>query len=79
MAVALRAHPPLPDGLRAPQPGGERVRIEPEDDHLGRLQPAVAQGRVGDEAAEPASDDRDGRVHCGKSYLTEPASSPSTK
>ena len=76
MAVALGAHSPLADCRRANAPGGGRVRVGSEDGDLGRLEPTVAEGRVGDEPGQPASDDRARARH---RYFTEPASSPWTK
>ena len=55
--VALGAHPPLPDRLRAPPPGGRRVasaRVEDRD----VLDPRVTQRGMRDEPGQPAADDR---------------------
>ena len=60
MAVALRAHPPLPDRRRAAAPRRRRVGAGPlEDGDLARLD--RRRGRsvaYADEAGEPAADDR---------------------
>ena len=60
MAVALRAHAPLPDRCRAPGPERRGVGIGPEHRDLAGLEPAVAKRRVRGEAGEPGADDRDG-------------------
>ena len=57
------------------QPRPRRVAVGAEDGDLAGLEPSVPQGRVGDEAREAPADNRT-PLH---SYLTEPASSPSTK
>ena len=73
MAVALRAHLPLPDRGGAHAPDRCRVGVRPEDGDLaGREHPP--QGLVRGEAREAGADNRD-RRH----YFTEPASSPWTK
>ena len=63
MAVALRAHRPLPDRRRSLPPGSGRVGVVAEDGDLRRLEPAVAQRRVRGEPAEPGADDRSARCH----------------
>ena len=59
MAVALRAHPPLPDRRRPHPPGRCGIRVGAEDDDLVRREPAVPQRRVRGEPREPAADDGD--------------------
>ena len=59
MAVALGAHARLADRLGARAPGADGVRVWVEDDDLGRLEAAVAEGLVGDEAGQAAADDRE--------------------
>ena len=78
VTVALRAHPPLADRRARAAPRGRGVGIGAEDRDLVRLEAAVAERRVRDEAGEPAADDRAPRRPCG-AHFTEPASSPWTK
>ena len=76
VAVALRAHAPLADRLRALAPRRRGIGAVAEDDDLLRREPAVAQRRVRAEPRQASADDCTRRVH---GYLTEPASSPWTK
>ena len=58
MAVALGAHPALPDRCRPRPPGARGVGVGAEDADLVRREAAVAQRLVGGEPGEPAADDR---------------------
>ena len=74
--VALRAHLALSNRRGTTPPGRGRVDLGAEDGDLLRLDPAVEEGRVGDEADQSAADDR-AAVPFG--HFTEPARSPCTK
>ena len=70
--VALRAHRALADCSRPPAPDRGGIRIRVEDCDLVRLDAAVQEGQVRDEAGEAAADDRN-------AHFTLPASNPCTK
>ncbi len=76
VSVALRAHPPLPDGGCAGPPGAGGIPVPAEHGDLGRLEAPMAEGRIGREAGQASAHDRAPFRH---GYLTEPARSPWTK
>ena len=73
VAVALRAHLPLPNRGGLLPPHGGRVAVGAEHHDLARLETGAPQDLVRREPGEPGPDDRDAH------YFTEPASSPCTK
>ena len=74
MAVALRAHLPLPDRRRPHAPGRGGIGVRPEDGDLARLEPPRRRVWY---AVNPASPEPTTATRA--IYFTEPASRPWTK